>query len=301
MTLDFNFEPIQSTEFGVGRENDNGQSFALVPVDASVQSALQDMARATWTALQDIVDDPQEYQPSEKYAAHEHLYIAADNSMASSLMNLHSAKNLPHYANVLSEPEELFCYFAKFAGPKGKRLTAVRRATQFKGVLKSRLVQFMTDALRLVEDRTFRLDNDFDMLIDSSYIHILRPSGFEFLGGLQEAIRKAVPQNVAAIQKDMPFVDLASIQAYAERHTRAARHVASIRSQQETQNVSSALLKKVCKTHGIELVVTKGVISIPSGHEMDFLDVLDRRMYQLELVEGSPERYKAGSRRKINN
>ena len=301
MTLDFTFDSIQSTEFGVGRENVNGQEFTLVPVDASVQSALQEMARATWNALQDIVEDSQEYQPSEKYAAHEHLYISIDNPMASGLVALHSAANLPHDAKVLSEPAALVCYFAKFVGPKGKRLTAVRRATQFKGVLRSRLVQFVTDSLKLVEDRTFRLDNDFDMLIDSSYIHILRPSGFEFIGRLQEAIRKAVPKNVEGIQKDMPFVDFASIQAYAERHTRAARHLASIRSQQETQNVSAALLKKACKTHGIDLVVKKGVVSIPSGHEMEFLDVLDRRMYQLELVEGSPERYKAGSRRKINS
>lgn len=299
MTLDFSFDSIKSTEFGVGRENDEGQEFTLVPVDTSVQSALQEMARATWNALQDIVEDPQEYQPSEKYAAHEHLYISADDPMASGLIALHSAANLPHDANVLSEPEELFCYFAKFVNSKGKRLTAVRRASQFKGVLRSRLIQFMTDALKLVEDRTFKLDNDFDLLIDASYIHILRPSGFEFIGGLQEAIREAVPQNVAAIQKDMPFVDFSSIKTYAGNHTRAARHLASIRSQQETQNISATLLKKACKTHGIEFHVKNSVISIASGYEMEFLDVLDRRMYQLELVEGSPERYKAGSRRKI--
>jgi hypothetical protein len=32
---------------------------------------------------------------------------------------------------------------------------------------------------------------------------------------------------------------------------------------------------------------------------MDFLEVLDRRRYELELVKGSPEQYKAASRRKI--
>lgn len=299
MTLDFNFQSIHVIEFGVGRESDNGQKFTLVPVDGSVQSVLQDMARATWTALQEIDDDPQEYQPSEKYAAHEHLYIAADNAIASALMALHSAKNLPHNANVLAEPEELFCYFAKFAGSKGNRLTAVRRATQFKGVLKSRLIQFVTDALKLVEDRTFRLDNDFDMLIDSSYVHILRPSGFEFLGGLQEAIRGAVPQNVAAIQQDMPFVDFSTIEAYAGRHTRAARNLASIRSQRETQNISQSLLKKACKTYGVETETKNGKLTIGVGSEMKFLDILDRRMYQQELVENLPEQYRAGSRRRV--
>jgi len=32
---------------------------------------------------------------------------------------------------------------------------------------------------------------------------------------------------------------------------------------------------------------------------MGFLEVLDRRRYELELVKGLPERYKASSRRKI--
>jgi hypothetical protein len=163
------------------------------------------------------------------------------------------------------------------------------------------LVQFISDALKLVDDDTFKLDKDFDLLIDSNRVHILRPSGFEFIAKLQEAIRGAVPANVAAIQQDMPFVDFSNIAEYASRHTRAARHLASIRSQRETQNVSQALLKKTCKTHGIELRTQDGILTVAEGHEMDFLDVLDRRMYELELVEGSPERYRAGSRRKVGS
>jgi hypothetical protein len=33
---------------------------------------------------------------------------------------------------------------------------------------------------------------------------------------------------------------------------------------------------------------------------MDFLEVLDRRRYQLELVKGTPERFRASSRKKID-
>lgn len=53
----------------------------------------------------------------------------------------------------------------------------------------------MTDALKLVEDRVFNLDTDFDLLIDPQRVHILRPSGFEFAGQLQGAILDAVPKN----------------------------------------------------------------------------------------------------------
>jgi len=34
---------------------------------------------------------------------------------------------------------------------------------------------------------------------------------------------------------------------------------------------------------------------------MGFLEVLDRRRYRVELVKGSGERFKAGSRRKIED
>jgi hypothetical protein len=177
----------------------------------------------------------------------------------------------------------------------------VRRATQFKGLLKSRnrLIRIVDDTLQIVEDKTFKLDRDFDLLIDSTQIHILRPSGFEFIAELQEAIRDAVPGNVASIQRDMPYIDFASIQEYAGSHTRAARLLASIRSQRETQNISQRLLRHACRTHGIEVQVRNGTITIPAGYEVTFLDILDRRMYELELVEGSREQYKAGSRRRV--
>jgi hypothetical protein len=298
MTLNFSVESIRSTEFGVGRDDEGEETFPLIPVDENVQGALREMVASTWAGMREN-GEPDEYQPSEKYASQEYVYISTDSELTARLRNLHRANNLPFNAAVLEEPGAIFCYFARLSDSRGRRLTAVRRATQFKGILKTRLIQFVTDALKLVEDDTFKLDSDFDFLIDSTRIHILRPSGFEFIAELQDAIRKAVPDNVASIQKDMPFVDFSSIEVYAGSHTRAARHLASIRSQRETQNISQALLKKACKTHGVDLQVRHGQITVLAGSEMNFLDIVDRRMYELELVEGSPERYRAGSRRKI--
>ncbi len=60
-------------------------------------------------------------------------------------------------------------------------------------------------------DKVFKLDNDFDMLADDEGVSILRPSGFEFVGQLKEAILAAAPANVKLIQNDLPFVDFASI------------------------------------------------------------------------------------------
>jgi hypothetical protein len=182
---------------------------------------------------------------------------------------------------------------------QGRRLTAIRRATQFKGILKSRLIQLVTDALRIIEDRVFKLDSDFDILIDDAKVHILRPSGFEFVGKLQGAVLAAAPENVKAIRRDLPFVDFDLIETYAAKHPRAARYLASIRAQKATKDIDKRALKELCKATGVEIHEAKGKITVADGHVMGFLEVLDRRRYELELVKGSPERFRAGSRQKL--
>jgi hypothetical protein len=299
MNLQFDLSQVGTIEFGVGSDDGNGQAFCLIPVDGDVQGALREMAVATWDAMQERNDAVQKYQPSEKYATSEHLYLPLDDDLAERMREVHQANNLPLDATALSDPAKVFCYFARMTDNRGRRLTALRRATQFKGVLKSRLIRFVTDALKLVEDRVFKLDNDFDLLVDTNNVHILRPSGFEFAGQLQDAVLAAVPENVKTIRRDLKFVDFAGIEAYASRHPRAARYLASIRAQKETKDIDKRALKKLCKDTGVEIREADGKITVQEEHVMGFLEVLDRRRYEVELVKGSPERFKAGSRRRI--
>ena len=176
----------------------------------------------------------------------------------------------------------------------------MRRATQFKGVLKSRLIRLHTNALKLIEDRVFKLDHDFDLLIDSENIHILRPSGFEFVGQLQEAIMAAVSTNVILLEGDLTFVDFDVIEKYASKHPRAARYLASIRSKNEAVNIDSERLQKLCADNGVELTVTNGTLSLEKKQVMGFLEVLDRRRYEIELVADMHEHYRAANRTKID-
>jgi hypothetical protein len=202
----------------------------------------------------------------------------------------------------LSDPVDVFCYFARLADEKQRHLTALRRATQFKGVIKSRnhLVRMLDDTLKIIEDTVFKLDNDFDLLVDNANIHILRPSGFEFACKLQQAILDAVPENIKTIKMDLSFVQFDRIEEYASKHPRAARYIASIRDLKETKNVDKTLLKKLCKQTGVKVLESKGVVSVEEGHEMGFLEVLDRRRYEVSLVKEEPELYRAASRKKID-
>jgi len=108
-----------------------------------------------------------------------------------------------------------------------------------------------------------------------------------------------VPENIKAIRKDLAFVQFDGIETYAGNHPRAARYLASIRAQEETSSIDKSLLKKLCKQTGVQLFESKGKLTVAEGHEMGFLEVLDRRRYEVSLVQEKPERYRAGSRKKI--
>lgn len=302
MKLQFDLKNVEVIEFGVGRDEADERTYVYVPVDADVQAALREMVADTWVAMQEQAD-VRRYDPSEKHAGVEYVYLPLEDELSASLRLLHEAVNLPPNANAVADPEPVFCYFARMTDNKGKHLTALRRATQFKGLLKKRhrLVRFANDALRIIDDEVFKLDTDFDLLIDDANIHILRPSGFEFVGQLQLAVLAAVPQNIKLIQKDIAFVDFDSIAAYASTHPRAARYLASIRNQKESKNIDKRALKKLCKATGVEFSDINGNIAVDEYHVMGFLEVLDRRRYEVLLVKDAPEQYRAASRQLLRN
>lgn len=300
MNLAFQFEEIAVTEFGVGLEDGVSTDFVAVPADANVQSALLEMAQATWNAMRGVEDGPAQYDPGEKHGSTEYLLIPAGDTMDVAVRELHDSEHLRIDGSALEQPDRVLCYFARFTDGRDQRLTAVRRASQFKGILRSRVVVFGSDTLRLVEDKVFKLDSDFDLLLDSERTHIWRPSGFEFLGGMKQEILNSVPKNVASIEKDLPFVDFDGVERYAAGHSRAARYLASIRTQNLGGMARDALVS-LCRNTGVEVEERNGQIAVRDGQVMGLLEVLDRRRYRVELVPGAPERFKAASRRKLDS
>ncbi len=300
MTIEFDFDNIEIVEFGIGRDFSGESRFTMLGVDANVQDALSEMAQATWSAMQTHEGGPVEYEPSDKHASNEFLYMRLNNSNVDNIriLECHQAQFMDIDKNALMNSAAIFCYFAKFKDGQQNYLTAVRRATQFKGVLKSRLIQFGRDTLQIVEDKIFKLDHDFDLLIDSQHIYIWRPSAFEFLGGMKQAILDAVPSNVNLINQDLPFVDFRGIQKYASLHPRAARYLASIRSQNLAE-IDRDKLKYLCNKTSVEIGEISGQITVSDVHVMGFLEVLDRRRYEVDLVPNARECFKASSRSKI--
>ncbi len=200
MSIDFDFSTIKCIEFGLGLDSTGGPEFVQIPVDTGTKQVLCEMARETANSLMERSDEIQPYDPAEKHGSLEYLSLPLDSTLAASMRDLHTASNLPINTNAASSPESVYCYFARFVDAQVRSLTGVRRSSRFKGVMKSHLLKFWADQLELIEGQIFRLDHDFDFLMDEALIHILRPSGFEFTGRLQSAILAAVPENVAALR-----------------------------------------------------------------------------------------------------
>ncbi len=297
MKLQFDLANVIHLEFGIGQDGPHHNNYAFVPVDKGVKEVLHEMVRATWDTLSELSTNPPRYEPSEKYQSEEYLYLPLDHELSVPLQLLHQAINLDTTTSALKFPNQIFCYFARLTDGKDRKLTALRRATQFKGILKNRLIRFFDDTLKIIEDRVFKLDTDFDLLIDDATIHILRPSGFEFVGQLQEAVLSAVPHNIKQLKNDLTFVEFASIESYAAKHPRAARYLASIRGQKETKDIDKGNLKRLCKMTGVEINESKGKFRVEENHVLGFLEVLDRRRYEIELIKNQPESYRAASRK----
>jgi hypothetical protein len=297
----FDVETVTDVEFGVGREDEAETTFSFVPVDDDVQNVLREMVVTTAAREEERSAGSAPYDPADKHAQMEYLILPLGDELARSLRELHESANLPTNADALDDPSVVFCYFVKMKDAKERRLTAVRRATQFKGTVGKRLIRFLTNALRLVRHDVFKLDIDCDLLVDAENVHILRPSAFEALVGAREAVVAAAPTNVAAIARDMRFVEFTGISEYAQKHPRAARLLASIRATGNSRNISPGALRSLCRRNGVKVKSLQGSIVVQAGHELAFLEVLDRRRYEVELVSDRPERYRAASRQPVRD
>jgi len=300
MDLDIDLNDVEVIEFGVGREVGDGLLFSIIRVDEEVQETLLEMIRDTWTAMCCHTDDEREYEPSESHASTEYLRLPNDSVFVGRVSALHGANNLTIDSNALGDPDVVVCYFVRLVDRHGKRITGVRRASYFKGLLQKQkwMVRLLDDTLGVVPDTIFKLDKDFDLIIDSGGFHIWRPNNFEFLAALQQEVLAGVPRNVDELHRAVPYLDVEVIERYAADRPRAARLLASIRNQ-NLQGIDREVLEGFCRRHDVAVCENGGRLTVSEKDVMDLLEILDRRRYIDELDPHRPEAYRAASRRRV--
>jgi len=294
---DFNFQQIQSVEFGVCLDTVDGESYRLVPCVVAVQQALKEMLDEARRSLFADGEGFAEFSPAEKYASNERLRISLTSDWVNKHREVFETVNLPTDPNALNNPDSLVSYFAVFRDNRGRKLLAFHRAAQFKGILKKRLIRFSDDALRIIPDKVFKLDTDFDFLVFDNEVLIWRPSGFVFTADMDHQIAACAKENISYIEETITCVDFTDLREFVSTHKRAMRLVAVIKGRRDLAAIALKLLHAECKQARIPLRQKNGKLFPEPGHELAFLMLLDRRRYTVTLVEGQPETYEAASRR----
>ncbi len=86
----------------------------------------------------------------------------------------------------------------------------------------------------------------------------------------------------------------------SSKRPRAARYLASIRTDGLAEGIDRDFLQRLCNHTGVQISEVNGKIAVDDGHILGFLEVLDRRRYELELVRGFPEFFRAAGRKQLN-
>ena len=145
---------IVNIQFGVSLSNSSGYRF--VPVDVNVQGVLKEILINTQDKVNANIVGLREYEPSEKYTTRETLYISLLDEHLEYLQNLFNNTSIAIDSTPIeSYISQIEFYFVFFTLRNNTKVLGVKRSTQFKSLLKSRMVRFVDDTLKNVEDSVF--------------------------------------------------------------------------------------------------------------------------------------------------
>ncbi len=299
--LQFSLSSTDAVEFGVGYDSTDGQAFSLVAIDPSVQIELRSMIDNTLNSKRDLIDNPPKYDPANRYRDDDYYLVDLSDPIAKVFKDIHGTKNIITESSTLESPDRIYFYFARLTDENGQRLIALRRSSQFKGQLKkkNRLLSMFDDTLTFVENDVFTLNDDFDCLVDAAHVHVFRPKGFDVLAQTQQKVMASVRANIDLIKGDIEFVKFENIIDYASSHVSSARLVASIQSRGFARGVDKHKLLNLCQKTGVSVEEIGDSIHVHEQSIVGFLEVLDRRRYEIEITESGPESYRASIREKI--
>lgn len=300
--MNFDFDAIETVEFGVCTRREGEIDFFDVPSANDVAGNLREMARDTWQRLLEVAPDPVPYDPADESKGNQHLFVDAGDELVALIQDVNEAFVFrPGGGMLMDQPSRFFCYFARFTDDAGRPMTGIRLSNEFKGIVRhrNRLMRVMNDTLRMTEDNVFKLDADFDLLVGTDEVRILRPAAFETICRLQQAVRDAVPRNVARLQQSLGFVEFGTIEAYAHAHVPAARLLAGLVTKR-TDGITPQSLTVACQNNGVPVRVdAQGQVLIAEDDVVGFLRTLNRNRFNTELIPGEREVYDASGARRL--
>lgn len=294
-------EDFRNIEFGICTIIEAQQAIVRIPIDDSVRNIVYEMHKEFHNTYLGIEGNAEQYQPSEKYAAIEKLTIPLNTEYLTALRELYNQNNIPIANIVLGEiASSITYYFAIFRHKNGTKQIAVKRPSQFKGLLRKKLIHFIDDTLQVLPDNVFKLDNDFDFIIHQNNIDILRPTGFNFIANIEEEILLSASNATRQLATRISFVNFNYLADFVGHSKTAAKLIASIKSRDDLERTSQEKLLEKCTRIGVMVREENGQLIPEEAHIVRFLEILDRRGYDFDILDNdTPEIYFAASRKRV--
>jgi hypothetical protein len=296
---EFDLEGIQSIDFGVSLLDGTNR---IVPVDSGVKSSITEMLSETVRILVSRSGDWEEYSPSEEYGKSYRLFCPRNKDYALEFSNFFEAADFPDGFDISQASRDIRFYFSIFRDGQDRKLIAIKRATAFKGTLgaRNRLVAFIDNTLKIIEEEVFRLDLSFDILLCDQNIFIADSDSFVSIGDLQEVLIAAAERKLEAIQASVPFLDLSGVASDIQNHPRTARLVASVAERGDLETLDKEKIVALAAAHGLSLIEDRdGKLRPRAGQRHAFMEVLDDRRYLSNLTTRPPVPYRARSKQRV--
>ena len=293
---------FRSIEFGICSAINFEKIFFRIPIDDSVRNSLVGMHDEFYKQFFAIDGDPLTFEPSEKYSSTEKIQLPLPHENLDDLKNLFDQQDILISQIPISEiANSIVYYFAVFYHNNGEKKIGIKRPSQFKGLLnkQNHLIRLVDDTLRTIPDDVFKLDFDFDFVIYSNSVDILHPKGFIFIANIEEEILRTAAVATRELSSKIAFINFNYLADFVSKSKTAAKLVASIKKRADLERTSIDKLKNKCQSLKVIIREEDDKLVPEDNHIIDFLKILDRREYDVDLTEDEPEIYVASSR-KIN-
>jgi hypothetical protein len=300
MLPDFDFDNVdeRATNLYVRQGTGKNSEFSTVHIDTRVREILLDALLETMESMRFFGTEATLYDPSNDLGYRDFLYFPLDDELATGARVLTEIGDPPPIQNPLEVLPKINMYMAKFRDLQDRELLAVASVSNFgKYVQNHRFTWVFGNELTVVDRAQFRLESDFDFLIDSSNIFIHRHKTFERICGFSDALVDAMTANLTHVAEQLQFVHFEGISLGLGKSVTAAREVAAIRANRFYENLDAQRLQSGCAKLNIRYEVRDGVMHIDEEDHQKFLFLLSRKFLEIDLRTDGVELYQVAGRR----
>jgi hypothetical protein len=294
------------TQYLVARSNflvriQGSEDFILMPSTDVIKQTLAEMYKETWSYWNN--NDPwEDFELAQKYGAVEKVRLSASSPLAQKAVTAFRQLNHAEDSEIENKLNEIDFYGAVFWNPENVKFMGVRRATQFKSILKAknRLARWSSDdGLHEIEEHVIRIDKSFDFIIEQDYIYILSPIGFKLFSFEKSERLHAAASRVQELNNILTGFDLSNFIELIDTHTRSAQLLIGILSRDDISSIDISKIIFNAQSQGIRTELINNLIVVVDEHRHDFLEFLDCRRYLLDFTNQPPSVFQAANRRRL--